>query len=334
KFNKVKEPVVIVRDPNGVNLKFLEKFVGGLKRAMSIFIMATLVFLTLPASIFLIISFVLCLYLLSVNSIFFGVILGIIGLLIVCFEALELAYVLLTEKQAPAKRWAIMFLIALVISSVGAGLSLIKLKDIKFLNYEDRKDVSSTNVDYHDDLVITAAIDETIYFVVDENIKNVKVDVEYYKDFVGVSLVDRGSAKYVEFDYKNYSSYNEINKILDGLRNNVFYDGYYDHSTSITVTSNRKNIKQLINNLSNRTLVYVRSIGNGYAVDIDDEKDGKEMCQIDKEGINRCYRVTDTAKEICNVKFDSNGKVSAHNKECSCSFYRNEYHCYGEAFRE
>lgn len=325
-FRKVKEPVVIVRDSNGSNLKFLEKFVEWLKRAMTIFVVAVLVCVSFPSSVVLIVSLVICLYLLSVNSIFFGIVLGIIGLLIICYELLELIYILLTEKIAPVKRWAIMFLIALVISSVGAGLSLIKLKDIKFVDNYGKSTILSESLEFKDDLIITSETGRTIYFVVDDESKNVKVDVEYNKEFMGVSLIDRRDAKFISFDYKNYSSYNAINQLLDGLKNNIFYSEYYDRYTNIKITSNESNVKKLINNLADRYLIYTIKNEDGYAVEIETVKSNLDMCNFDQDGIKRCYRVYDGS--YCDVRVDSNGKIRAYNDKCICNLEHDEYYCY------
>ncbi len=207
-----KEPVIIMRDPKGSSLKFLEKFIKAIKRAIEFFILLMLLMIFVPTSVILIISLVIGIYLISINSIFIGVVFGLLGLIIVCYEVYELIYDYLAKKRPATKRLAIMFIISLVISSVGVGASLIKLKDIKVIDNYDRRTVFSETLDFKDDLVIASETDRDIQFLIDENMKNVKVDVEYNKDFVGVSLVDRKNAKYVEFDYKNYSSYNVMLK--------------------------------------------------------------------------------------------------------------------------
>ncbi len=325
-YKAPKEPIIIMRDPKGSSLKFLEKFIKVIKRAIEFFILLMLLIIFVPISVILIISLVIGIYLISINSIFIGVVFGLVGLVIVCYEVYELIYDYLAKKRPATKRLAIMFIISLVISSVGVGASLIKLKDIKVIDNYDRRTVFSETLDFKDDLVIASETDRDIQFLIDENMKNVKVDVEYNKDFVGVSLVDRKNAKYVEFDYKNYSSYNVINKMLDGLKNNIFYNDYYDGFNTITVRANSNNIKKMINNLADRKMIYTRKINDGYIVEIEDAKSNNDMCHIDSDGIKRCYRVDDEGK--CDVQIDSNGKISAHNKNCRCTLYRDEYHCY------
>lgn len=324
-FKKIKEPMIIMRDPKASSLKFLEVFVEMIRKVIEIFAFAILMLILIPSSVMLIIGLVIGIYLISVNSIFFGMVLGIVGLIVVCYEVFELVYDYMTKRKAATKRLAIMFILALIISSVGVGLSLIKLKDIKIVDSYDRQSVFSETLDFKDDLVITSEIGRSINFNI-EDIKNVKVDVDYNKDFVGVSLVDRKNAKYLEFDYKNYSSYNEINKIIDGLKNNIFYNDSYGHYVSITVTANKDNIKKMINNLADQNLIYTREIRNGYEVEIEDVKRDNDMCNFDKSGIKRCYRVY--AEESCNVSVDNNGKISASNKDCNCVLNRDEYHCY------
>lgn len=325
-FKKDKEPVVIMRDPNGANLKFMEKFMDGLKRAIVIFLVTVLMMCVLPMSVLLIIGLVISVYLISVNFIFVGITFGVIGLLIVCFEALELIYIALTRKKAPARRWAIMFVIALVMSSFGTGLSLIKLKDIKFVENKDRIVEFSEDLDFSDDLLIRAGIDTTFNYIIDETVDNVKISVNYDKDFFGVSLVDRNNGKYIECDYKNYSAYNEINRIIEGLKNNVFYNDYYGYHGAITITANKEHVINLINNLADNNLIYTREISGGYAVDIEDVKRDIDMCNYDSEGIKRCYRVYDDG--ACEVQVNNQGRISAKNKKCNCNLYRDEYHCH------
>jgi len=106
----------------------------------------------------------------------------------------------------------------------------------------------------------------------------------------------------------------------------IFYNDYYDGFNTITVRANSNNIKKMINNLADRKMIYTRKINDGYIVEIEDAKSNNDMCHIDSDGIKRCYRVDDEGK--CDVQIDSNGKISAHNKNCRCTLYRDEYHCY------
>lgn len=325
-FKKIKEPVIIMRDPKCSSLKFLERFVKMIKRVMEFFVLMVLAMILIPTSFLLIIGLVIGTYLISVNSIFVGVVLGLVGLTVVCYEVYELVYDYIVKRKPATRKLAIMFIASLVISSVGVGLSLIKLKDIKIIDIYDKRTVFSETLDFKDDLTITTDIEETIYFIVDDSLKNVKVDVEYNKEFMGVSLVDRKNAKYVEFDYKNYSSYNEINKILDGLRNNIFYNDYYDGYNKITIRANETNIKKMINNLADRNLIYTINVDNGYAVELEDNKRDIDKCYTDLNGIKRCYRVYDN--DNCQVTIDSNGKITSLNKDCNCALNRDKYYCY------
>ena len=324
-FKKVKEPVIIMRDPKTSNLKFLEGFVEIIRKVIEIFALGVLMIILIPSTVMLIIALVIGIYLISVNSIFFGMVLGVVGLLVVCYEVFELVYDYMVKRKPATKRLAIMFALALIVSSVGAGLSLIKLKDIKVVDYLDRRSTFSETLDFKDDLIVTSEVGRSINFII-EDIKDVKVDVEYNKEFVGVSLVDRKSSKYVEFDYKEYSSYNEINKILEGLKNNIYYNDSYSKYVSITVRASKDNIKKLINNLADQNLIYTREIQTGYEVEIEDTKRDIDICNFDKSGIKRCYRVY--ADEACEVKVDNNGKISANNDKCSCALNGDEYHCY------
>ncbi len=324
-LKKVKEPVIIMRDPKTSSLKFLEVFVEMIRRVIEIFAFAILMIILIPSTVMLIIALVIGIYLISINFIFFGMVLGVVGLLVVCYEVFELVYDYMVKRKPATKRLAIMFALALIVSSVGVGLSLIKLKDIKVVDYLDRKSTFSETLDFKDDLIVTSEVGRSINFII-EDIKDVKVDVEYNKEFVGVSLVDRKSSKYVEFDYKEYSSYNEINKILEGLKNNIYYNDSYSKYVSITVRASKDNIKKLINNLADQNLIYTREIQTGYEVEIEDTKRDIDICNFDKSGIKRCYRVY--ADEVCNVSVDNNGKISANSKECSCALNGDEYHCY------
>jgi len=77
----------------------------------------------------------------------------------------ELIYDYLAKKRPATKRLAIMFIISLVISSVGVGASLIKLKDIKVIDNYDRRTVFSETLDFKDDLVIASETDRDIQFL-------------------------------------------------------------------------------------------------------------------------------------------------------------------------
>ncbi len=326
-FKKIKEPIVILRDPKGSSLKFLEKFVSLLRRIIEIFLIIVLLMILLPISVMLIVGLVISIYLIKVNSIFIGCILGLLGLIVVCYEIYELMYDYISKKRPAIKRLAIMFICSLVIFSIGVALSLIKVKDFKFVDAYDQISTYSLDLDFNKNLAITSEVGRTINFVINDDVKKVKIDVEYEKDLVDVSLVDRNNTKYVEFAYKEHTPYNEINKIIEGLKNNIFYNDSYRYYNKITVTTTEDNIKSIINNLADNYLIYTRKTVNGYEVEIEDIKKSIDKCNFDTQGIKRCYRVY--ADDACKVEVNNEGKIASQNKKCSCDFVgRDEYKCY------
>lgn len=325
-FKKVKEPVVILRDPKGTNLEFLEVISKFVRTVIDIILIIVSLVVLLPISILLIVTLVISAYLISVHLLFIGSTLAVLGATVVCYILYELLFDYVTVRKPAASRLAIMFAVSLVVASAGVGISLISFKDIKLVEQENQLSVLSDNFEFDDDLTIASDVGRVFTFIIDDNLDDVKVSVEYSAADTSVSLVDRGSVKYIDFDFQYYSTYNELKLIVENLKNNEYYTDSFNHYVTVKVFANKDNIKKLINNLADRNLIYTIATNEGYISEIEDIKNDKDICNYDSEGIKRCYRIY--AADECKISVNNEGKVVIGNDKCSCGVDRDVYHCY------
>ncbi|MCH5167221.1 MAG: helix-turn-helix domain-containing protein [Erysipelotrichales bacterium] len=329
---------IIIRDPEHRPLAFLSTISRGIIWCIKIILrLFTLPFLGLL--IFSIVSFVVSLYLITYNTVFIGVsvsIVGVIGLTILIIRTINDD---LFKKAYPIRLMSILLLVFIFIASIGVGLSLIKFKDIKIIEYNHKNELKE-NVDYNDELylnILSASDGNAIDFVVDDSLKNVEISVEYDQSYLDYEFTKIANDKKYLLLRKYYNNENDVilslDEFLDNLKHNkIFIYGYRYYST-ITVKASEKHIRSLINNISKKEVIdSERIVYNGDTIYVVSEAhtandDAEKVCEFN-DYYNKCiYVIRDTDDSDFAYTY-KNGKLEYDTKKYKCYYDEYSYVCF------
>lgn len=248
---KPKERIVI-RDPEHRPFAFLSIFSGAIinlfKGCLALFSFGFVITLILG-----IISLVIAIYLLTVNKIFIGIIIGIIGLLTLNLIILEWNFKFVYNKEINITRLFVTSIISIVVSSIGAGIFIVCLKDFQFIEYSQDFKTTVDMIPYNKD-INTISLGEYHYSVilkVDEEITNhIKVKYDYNEDIHDNKIVTVGNNIDIDFKPKIPNISGAFNLVLEDLKNDKLrlYDLYGYHQ-NIEISSNKENIEAIVKDL-------------------------------------------------------------------------------------
>lgn len=326
---------IIIRDPSHRPLAFLSvisKIILGIIKGIVVFFSFSFVFILICLIVLLVIS----IYMVFKNFIFFGIILGLIGAIVITVEALIFVFDFIFDKKIPALKLFIIFLVSILISSVGAGLSIIKLKDFKFV--DNVKDIEQYKIlvkeyEFKEDLYMDLSMHgSSVIYEIDNSIDNVKVEIAYSKLFSEVLLHENKTS--ITSSYQsNETNFNEIiSLVFSDLRKNIIrdYDSY--SIPNVVIKANEENIRQLIKNVSENYHIVVNDIDNGYEVYFEEIYITNKTCELDERGFYNCVGV-DIHSSVDQDEFKyelKNGSLVYDTNKYTCYYdeYENSYNCY------
>lgn len=324
---------IIIRDPSHRPFEFLS--------VISKFIMGIIKFFVLCFSlcfvvslIILIIGLVLSIYLIFKNFIFFGITLGIIGLITINIVILWLVYDFITNKKVPVRNIFIIILISILISSVGAGISLIKLKDFKFVESIDNSYAKTIQKEYkfNENLYIDFANhNSSVYYKIDNSINNVRVKIEYSEILNNASLIENDNSISLSYEYIDFKFNDLISMILEDLKNDTIRNMDNLDELNIMIIANEKNLKQLLKNVSKNYHIDVYNVKDGFKVYFEEIYADKTLCELDDDGYYNCIGVT-LSDNINEKEFKieyNNHKLIYDSKKYYCYYngYDSSYSC-------
>lgn len=284
-----------------------------------------------------IISLVVSIYLISYNNIFIGISIALVGVIGVTLLIIRTINDDLYKKAYPIRLMSLLFLLFLTIGSVGVGLSFISLKDIKFEVISNKKEITES-FKYNDNLylnILSAADDNAINFIVDDSIDNIEVNVLYDSTFMDFDIVDLSKTNdYILLRryYQDESDSKEtIYTFLNNLKNNVIYDYTYQHYSKISIKASEKNIRKLINNISEKENIIVREYIDGglkyYNVqDMDLFSDSEVACEF-KDYYSKCVEIVNHTDDSNFVYEYRDGKLEYDTSKYRCYFNDYWYSC-------
>ncbi len=332
-----KEERIIIRDPENKPLVFLST----ISKMIMFIYKCTIRVITIPFLFlftFLTITSVILMYLISYNKIFIGASITGVAAIVITGLVIRTLNDDLFKGKYPIKIMAFLFIGSLLVGSVGAGLSIISLKDFEYKKSSNLAEVNET-IDYNDKLYLNflSAADGIIEFVSDDTLDDILVSFEYDSRALKYEFTNpAGDDNYLllnrmyidEFDYKEY-----IQAFFDNLKHNIILDyGYYRTNDSLTIRTKEENIKKLIKNISEKNDIYVnRYVSNGvghYVVHaIDTTADDSLYCGID-DYYRKCFRIID---ETNNHKFTyevKNNELFYSEEYFICNKQADGYTCY------
>ena len=183
---------------------------------------------------------------------FIGIFIALLGATIVLAIISELLIRFLLSSAIPFKRMFWVFMSSIVIFGIGCAITTYEFTNVKYIDklpINAKLETEEYIFDMQDNLVISISSYYDLEYVVDDALTNkIKVNVEYYEDFLSMNVE-------IFNKYLNAYSYVPWNKTMnyldllkDDLKDKVFYN--YDglSHVSITITTSSSNIETLKNN--------------------------------------------------------------------------------------
>ncbi len=253
KYNPIdKKERIIIRDPKHSTYSFF----NGLSKIISSILKLLLSFLLIP----LVLSFIafivigtISLFWLRYGSIFAGIFIGVIGIILINYDLLEIIIKLPFNKAVNFKKSFIFFIVGLVLSGVGMGFSISKFLSLNSTSMNLMYNSKTLSIKAKDNLLLEN-INNTDNIIIDNNEKNILIEVDYLKE-IEIYLSD-----FINFDYNN-KAYNEyyidyrinildmLNNFLNDLKKDTLrnYDDV-DFYKVKSITLSQENYEKIINN--------------------------------------------------------------------------------------
>lgn len=255
KFVENKKETIIIRDPK----HSAWNFIVGLSKVLMLIIKILAILIAIPC----IISFALAAFLETISiwlikdGIFFlGIAIAILGFGILNYIALETIYNLVLNRNHNLKRMFIMFISGLMVMGAGLGISFSiyltfnSSKEDQFHNY---KAISET-IEMRDNLVLDFMYNENTNIIIDNNINDIKIEIEY-NSIYQVDIAEHSGTNHYFIDsyYKSpYSNIEIIKMLIEDFKNKTVrnYNQNKDIYKNIKVYISEKNKEILENNFN------------------------------------------------------------------------------------
>ncbi len=281
-------------------LDFMAKIILYFVKFMAIVIAIPFVFTILILCAILIVSIILIFN----KVVFLGVILGIIACISLNIVILEILFNFVFNIKLKAKRLFIQIIISLILLGVGIGITSIDIASFKYIDTAPNVKWEDKTFEYemNNNLVlIDYYFNDSIKWVEDENISNIKINVKYAPMYSNFSIDEDDAILYIAPTSVQSISFNSIYElILKDLRNREFHN-YNDLShLIITISANKENITKLQENI------------NTYYE--------QEEQDIYEDQINELYQHIDNLEEENNNLKDSNELLKEENEEIKAMY--------------
>ncbi len=265
--NEVKKESVVRETKDSSTSGALFKTIKGI---VIFFFKVFLLTLFIPAIFFLVglsVAFFIMLYLIIHGVFYFGFIVSIIGLIILCGLFIRILYSGISDYEINLKSVFATGIIGLIIVGCGFGLSAIDVSKTKFIN-----DIPSNNMDVYtktyeysssDNIIISDNAYNKEEYVVDENLKDkVIVEIKYFNRLmdVDVDTFTRGNYKLVDFDTNAIFSKDVFDIAIEGLKKHTIYNYTKLYTYNVVIKSSKSNIDKMSKNTND----YYRDLSNHY----------------------------------------------------------------------
>lgn len=250
------EPKIVIRDKEPLAfLNLLAKIAIWFIKSIAIMFGLFLAFILLLGVIGLAISISLSLY----TKIFIGLDIGILGLLICTILLLAIIIHFVIGTKINIKLTAILFISSIIVTGIGAGISITAIKDINYI--ADTSDIleitpHEKKITYKDNLIIMDVVPRTYEYIINDSLDENEIIVQNNFDarFSKISNHEttiNGMPVYRFYlsDISNIKTKYSI--IINDLKNNIIRD--YDtnlYNDDIKIIATRQTIEKLINNFS------------------------------------------------------------------------------------
>ena len=242
-----KKEKVIIRDPNHSGYRFIK----GLLKSVLFFIklFAILIAISFLATL---IVFVICLVLIflfiDTGLVFIGTLITLISAIVINLLLIYIIYSFIFNKKIKRNLSTLIFIVSIIVLSIGIGLTLIGIKDFNIIHTNTKDFIKEEKVIMmNNDLLL-----DDYYFYLDieyiENDSNeVKVICEHHKNFnCEINVIN--NRIYTNFYSKDMKIMDQLRQIISDINNKELID-YSNYK--IKVYTSKNNIEKLKSNIVN-----------------------------------------------------------------------------------
>lgn len=249
------EPKIVIRDKEPLAfLNLLAKIAIWFIKSIAIMFGLFLAFILLLGVIGLVISISLSLY----TKIFIGLDIGILGLLICTILLLAIIIHFVIGTKINIKLTAILFISSIIVTGIGAGISITAIKDINYI--ADTNDIleitpHEKKITYKDNLIIMDVFPRTYEYIINDSLEENEIIVQNNFDarFSKISNYEttiNGMPVYRFYLSDTSNKKTKYSIIINDLKNNIIRDYTNLYNDDIKIIATRQTIEKLINNFS------------------------------------------------------------------------------------
>ncbi len=184
----------------------------------------------------------------------FGPVIGLFGLVIFSIIICELLFNFVVNKKTNLKRLFINFVISFLLMGFGISMSIVAFSKFTYINglpERYKPEVFTKEIDMNNDLNFECYGFETIDYIPDESLNNIKIEIAGYKDFNNYQVYVLNNHIQLHNELNTINGSEHVKEIIRNLKNKKIYN--YDNTLdrNIKVYANSKNIEILKQNSEN-----------------------------------------------------------------------------------
>lgn len=252
----VNEPVkkeTIVSEPPKVAtkswtvLKVLGKIVSFFVKLIAAFFSIPFIITFLSA----IICMIIAIWFIIKGVISFGIIMLIISAIVLSEIIIELIFDLIFSRKVKSTKVLITIITGIILCGAGIGVTSLELTEYSYINKmppQAQKLSIIKEFEMKDDLKIINYGYSDINYVVDKNIKNIKIEVNYYNESIKPLIYEDEALIRIDNEAEEID-FSMVNIIIDNLKNKKIYNYETYYNYEVKIYANEKNINKLKTNI-------------------------------------------------------------------------------------
>lgn len=236
-------------------------FVNLLTGIVMFFIKMFLFFIFVPLAFILLgtlVCFALSISYLFQGVVFFGIIIGLFGAVVLLIVLLEFLFNIIFDKKNNLTRVFITFIVSLILLGIGIGITTLDITKLKIID-DAPSNIEITNktntVKFNKDMIFTSYcnyfIASDVNFIEDTTLgNNIKFEIAYYDKYVDVNFENNNNK--ISYIYSSDGIGYEFGELYEMFLNDLKTDYIYNYSKlseiKVTIYGSKTNIETLSEN--------------------------------------------------------------------------------------
>lgn len=180
-----------------------------------------------------------------------GVIVVLLSFIILTYLVMETTFKMIGSKKVSFQKVFLLLIIGLSLCSIGSGIMAFEIAETKIVDTIPISEKTTEKVfvyDMDENYIINNNYFTNINYKIDDNYDNIEIRVNYYDDFINISVEDYNNI----ISFHSYENINIISNIyhliIDNLKEKTIYNYSLLYDVDITVISSQRNIDLLKEN--------------------------------------------------------------------------------------